>query len=270
MEEKERGFVFLGTFFDQIMLIPDDGEKLKAFMNICRYGLDEIEPDDQNSLAFIPFIGAKLVIDAQKKRRNANRKNGLKGGRPKGSAGQKKTSKKTEQNPKDNPTETQDKPKENPDKSGRIENGNPSETLKGKREKENKKELSYESSKKTTPTPTTAFQDYLILGKFQNVHLTQDQVNTLKREYPGLWEAKLDRLSTYMQSKGKSYADHYATLTSWLQQDARKSSGVYSGLLPSWYSDAGTQFTSEQERQKMLEEVEKARAEFEKSMKGEP
>lgn len=100
------------------------------------------------------------------------------------------------------------------------------------------------------------------------MHLTQDQVNTLKREFPGLWEAKLDRLSAYMQSKGKSYADHYATLTSWLQQDARKSSGVYSGKLPEWYSDTGSKFVSEQERQRMLEEVEKAKAEFEENMKG--
>ncbi len=41
------------------------------------------------------------------------------------------------------------------------------------------------------------------------------------------------------------------------------------GRLPEWYSDTGSQFANEQERQQMLAEVEKARAQFSLGEKGE-
>ncbi|WP_289684069.1 hypothetical protein, partial [Faecalibaculum rodentium] len=53
------------------------------------------------------------------------------------------------------------------------------------------------------------------------------------------------------------------------QPAARQKTGVYSGQLPDWYSDTGSKFASEQERQQMLAEVEKARAQFSLGEKGE-
>lgn len=53
------------------------------------------------------------------------------------------------------------------------------------------------------------------------------------------------------------------------QSAARQKTGVYSGQLPDWYSDTGSKFASEPERQQMLAEVEKARAQFSLGEKGE-
>ena len=55
-------------------------------------------------------------------------------------------------------------------------------------------------------------------GKFQNVFLSDDDIAFLQRAVPPYREY-IKRLSAYMQSSGKSYADHAATIRSWYLRD---------------------------------------------------
>ena len=55
-------------------------------------------------------------------------------------------------------------------------------------------------------------------GKFQNVFLSDDDIAFLQRTVPPYREY-IERLSAYMQSSGKSYADHAATIRSWYLRD---------------------------------------------------
>ena len=55
-------------------------------------------------------------------------------------------------------------------------------------------------------------------GKFQNVFLSDGDITVLQRTVPSYIEY-IERLSTYMQSSGKSYADHAATIRSWYLRD---------------------------------------------------
>ena len=55
-------------------------------------------------------------------------------------------------------------------------------------------------------------------GKFQNVFLSDDDISILQRTVPPYREY-IERLSAYMQSSGKSYADHAATIRSWYLRD---------------------------------------------------
>lgn len=57
-------------------------------------------------------------------------------------------------------------------------------------------------------------------GEFQNVFLSDAELSELKTRYPDYYEAKIERLSRYLASTGKTYRDHYATLLCWLQEDA--------------------------------------------------
>ena len=59
-------------------------------------------------------------------------------------------------------------------------------------------------------------------GEFQNVLLTDSQLNDLQSLYPGKGLAYIERLSQYMESTGKTYRSHYATIKSWIDQDAQK------------------------------------------------
>ena len=60
-------------------------------------------------------------------------------------------------------------------------------------------------------------------GEFQNVFLSDDELLELKTRYPDYYETKIERLSRYLASTGKTYHDHYATLLYWLEEDTAKS-----------------------------------------------
>lgn len=52
-------------------------------------------------------------------------------------------------------------------------------------------------------------------GTFQNVMLTDEEVEDLKRRFGGGWVAKVDYFSERVKSKGYKYASHHAAILSW-------------------------------------------------------
>lgn len=64
-------------------------------------------------------------------------------------------------------------------------------------------------------------------GEYQNVLLTDDDLDKLKAEFPSDWDQRIQRLSEYMASSGKSYKNHLATIRNWARRDkpAAKSAG---------------------------------------------
>lgn len=57
-------------------------------------------------------------------------------------------------------------------------------------------------------------------GQYQNVLLSDDDMEKLRKEFPFDWQNRLERLSEYMASTGKSYRNHLATIRSWARKDA--------------------------------------------------
>ncbi len=49
-------------------------------------------------------------------------------------------------------------------------------------------------------------------GCYGNVKLSDTDLSKLKAEFPADWQERIDRLSTYMDSSGKSYKNHLATI----------------------------------------------------------
>ena len=64
----------------------------------------------------------------------------------------------------------------------------------------------------------------LTLGEYQNVFLTEKEYKRLKADFFGL-DSLIEQLSAYIQSTGRKYADHAATLRIWAkrQKTERKS-----------------------------------------------
>lgn len=56
-------------------------------------------------------------------------------------------------------------------------------------------------------------------GQYQNVLLTDGDMEKLRSEFPSDWQTRIERLSEYMASSGKSYKDHLATIRSWARKD---------------------------------------------------
>lgn len=58
-------------------------------------------------------------------------------------------------------------------------------------------------------------------GQYSNVLLTDEDLVKLKAEFSD-WEKRIERLSAYMASTGKSYKNHLATIRNWARRDAEK------------------------------------------------
>ncbi len=56
-------------------------------------------------------------------------------------------------------------------------------------------------------------------GEYQNVLLSDDDLNKLQAEFPADWGSRIERLSSYMASSGKSYKNHLATIRNWARRD---------------------------------------------------
>ena len=68
-------------------------------------------------------------------------------------------------------------------------------------------------------TPSPEEKDYNFYGRYGNVRLSRDEYDELKRKFYDA-DSKIDRLSDYMKSSGKTYADHFATIVMWADKDA--------------------------------------------------
>ena len=58
-------------------------------------------------------------------------------------------------------------------------------------------------------------------GQYQNVFLLDSELAELQSTYPDQYEDYINRLSAYMASSGKHYANHYATIRKWLDEDSK-------------------------------------------------
>ena len=73
-------------------------------------------------------------------------------------------------------------------------------------------------------TATASTEERQRFGTYKNVLLTADELQALKEKFPENWSERLEHLSSYMSSAGKNYANHFATICLWAEQDRQKDS----------------------------------------------
>ena len=78
------------------------------------------------------------------------------------------------------------------------------------------KDIDIDIDKKKSISKKPARHKY---GEYQNVLLSDDDLNKLQAEFPADWESRIERLSSYMTSSGKSYKNHLATIRNWARRD---------------------------------------------------
>ena len=59
-------------------------------------------------------------------------------------------------------------------------------------------------------------------GEYQNVLLTDEDMQKLQAEFPTDWQERIERLSEYMASKGTSYKNHLATIRAWARKEVKE------------------------------------------------
>ena len=60
-------------------------------------------------------------------------------------------------------------------------------------------------------------------GEYKNVLLSDSDIEKLKEEFSSDWEERIERLSSYIASTGKSYKNHLATIRNWARKETPKS-----------------------------------------------
>ena len=56
-------------------------------------------------------------------------------------------------------------------------------------------------------------------GLYENVLLSDSDLEKLKSEFPTDWEERIERLSEYIESKGAKYKNHLATIRAWARKN---------------------------------------------------
>lgn len=59
-------------------------------------------------------------------------------------------------------------------------------------------------------------------GEYNNVLLSDEDMEKLKEEFPSDYEERIERLSSYIASSGKSYKNHLATIRNWARKDKKE------------------------------------------------
>lgn len=60
-------------------------------------------------------------------------------------------------------------------------------------------------------------------GEYKNVLLSDEQMEKLKTEFPNDYQERIERLSEYCESSGKTYKNYLATIRSWARKEKNES-----------------------------------------------
>lgn len=83
------------------------------------------------------------------------------------------------------------------------------------KEKEREKEIEFIPAS-PTPSPKLTRHKY---GMYKNVLLSDEDYQKLQAEFPHDYSERIDRLSEYIASTGKSYKNHLATIRAWSRKE---------------------------------------------------
>ena len=84
----------------------------------------------------------------------------------------------------------------------------PHEIAENKNNKNNENDFNNSDNKKPT--------------RYKNVLLTDEDMEKLKTEFPDDWQNRIERLSEYIASSGKTYKNHLATIRVWAKKDKER------------------------------------------------
>ena len=59
-------------------------------------------------------------------------------------------------------------------------------------------------------------------GQYENVLLSDEELEKLKKEFPFDWEERIERVSSYVAATGKKYKNFLATIRNWANRDKEK------------------------------------------------
>lgn len=97
------------------------------------------------------------------------------------------------------------------------------EDIEEEEEKEREREGEEEEKKKLEQSSSTRAQDIRHkYGEYKNVLLSDKDFEKLREEFPADWQQRIESLSAYIASTGKTYKNHLATIKNWARRDQER------------------------------------------------
>ena len=197
--DERKAFSFYRSYYEAAKDLPTKEDQADFLMAICSYIFDGVEPEI-TGVASAMFKLAKPNLDTSIKRASV----GQTGGKSKSNA--KQNGSKPEANDKQTESNDEANPKRYMINDYMINDCMINDQVINDKEKINKKEKPRKHK----------------YGQYQNVLLSDDELEKLKTEFPSDWQERIERVSEYCASKGKTYKDYLATIRSWARKDRPK------------------------------------------------
>lgn len=214
----KKGFIIYADMLNSIepLSMQERGELFTALL--CDQGGKKMP--DMSAAAKVAFLFVKRSVDANNEKYNriseARREAGKKGGRPKQEKANESKIKQNEANESNNKANESNGKAKKPDNGEQITENGERRTDNGEQITENGYIKSV-SAREEKPKPVK--HKY---GEYNNVLLTDDELEKLKIEFPTDWEERIDNLSRGIASKGYKYKSHYATIRVWARKDEER------------------------------------------------
>ena len=84
------------------------------------------------------------------------------------------------------------------------------------------KNLDKRESEREKDTHAPTRQEINLYGRYENVSLTDKELETLKADFPADYQSMIEHLSEYMAYSGKTYKNHLAIMECWKKEDMKK------------------------------------------------
>ena len=206
MSDEKKSFVIYRNWMEMIMALPDD-IALDLTRSIFAYCLNRDYAPEPTAAAIFDSFKPMLDQDIEKwyttraARAEAGRKGGEANAKQKQANAKQLVANAKQMQPVNVNVNVTDTVNENVTVN---DNGLPSEEDKREDAKASKREVRHK------------------YGQYQNVLLSDTELEKLKEEFPYDWEDRIERLSEYIESKGAKYKNHLATIRAWARKNNDK------------------------------------------------
>ena len=190
--DERKAFSFYRSYYEASKDLPTKEDQADFLMAICSYIFDGVEPEI-TGVASAMFKLAKPNLETSIKRANA--------GQIGGSSNKKEN--KVKANDKQNESKTEANDKQNESQVEAINDYMINDYMINEKEKINKKEKPQKHQ----------------YGEYKNVLLSDDELQKLQTEFPSDWKERIENVSEYCQSHGKTYKDYLATIRNWAKRE---------------------------------------------------
>lgn len=210
MEKKNtvNGFTFFNNYYEALKNLNDE-QRIKFYDAICKYMFEDEEIEFEGIEQAL-WKTLKLPLDKSKSKSGNSKSE------------EDKSNEKETKNIKQNQIKSKNN-KSNQKKSNEIksnQNENVTFLEKKKEEVEEEKEIEDEVLKKENVKEKKHTPPKKYFGLFKNVLLTEQEHKNLFIDYGDTKAVDyIERLSGYIESTGKRYKSHYATIQNWARKD---------------------------------------------------